>query len=60
MNHIAAASGTFSAFDLISRMLIIKRIWTCHMEFIIETSVTKNSLSEEDYSHPDDHMQDKQ
>ena len=33
MNRIAAASGTFNAFGSISCMLIVKHIWTCHMEF---------------------------
>ena len=35
MKHIAAASGAFIAFGLISCMLIVKRIWTCHMEFAL-------------------------
>ena len=35
MNRIAAASGTFTAFGSISRMLTVKRIWTCHMEFAL-------------------------
>ena len=35
MNRIAAASGAFNAFGSISCMLIVKRIWTCHMEFVL-------------------------
>ena len=35
MNRIAAASGAFNAFGSISCMLIVKRIWTCHMEFAL-------------------------
>ena len=35
MNHIAAARGAFNAFGSISCMLIVKRIWTCHMEFAL-------------------------
>ena len=35
MNRIAAASGTFNAFGSISCMLIVKHIWTCHMEFAL-------------------------
>ena len=35
MNRIVAASGTFNAFGSISCMLIVKRIWTCHMEFAL-------------------------
>ena len=35
MNRIPAASGAFNAFRSISRMLIVKRIWTCHMEFAL-------------------------
>ena len=35
MNRIAAARGAFNAFSSISCMLIVKRIWTCHMEFAL-------------------------
>ena len=35
MNRIAADSGAFNAFGLVSCMLIAKRIWTCHMEFAL-------------------------
>ena len=35
MDHIVAASGAFSAFSLVSCMLIVKPIWTCHMEFVL-------------------------
>ena len=35
MNHTAAASGAFNTFGWISCMLIVKRIWTCHMEFAL-------------------------
>ena len=35
MNRIAAARGAFNAFGSISYMLIVKRIWTCHMEFAL-------------------------
>ena len=35
MNCIAAASGAFNAFGSISCMLIVKRIWTYHMEFAL-------------------------
>ena len=35
MNRIAAASGAFNALCSISCMLIIKHIWTCHVEFAL-------------------------
>ena len=35
MNHIAAASDAFNAFGSISCMLIVKCIWTSHMEFVL-------------------------
>ena len=35
MNRIAAATGAFNAFGSISCMLIVKRIWTCHIEFAL-------------------------
>ena len=35
MNRVAAASGAFNAFGSISCMIIVKRIWTCHMEFAL-------------------------
>ena len=35
MNRIAAARGAFNAFGSISCMLIVKHVWTCHMEFAL-------------------------
>ena len=40
MNRIVAASGAFNAFGSISCMLIVKRIWTCHMEFALYKLIT--------------------
>ena len=41
MNRIAAASGAFNAFGLISCILIVKRIWTAYMEFVLYTCTRK-------------------
>ena len=44
MNRIAAASGTFNAFSSISYMLIVKCIWTSHMEFVLYKLIIINII----------------
>ena len=52
LNRIAAASGTFNAFGSISCMLIVKRIWTCHMEFALYKLIIYHYISYQ-YNSPD-------
>ena len=44
MNHIAAASDAFNAFGSISCMLIVKCIWTSHMEFVLYKLIIINII----------------
>ena len=55
MNRIAAANGTFNAFGSISCMLIVKRIWTCHMEFAMADDMRHSHVRAPQSNMPSGH-----